>query len=305
MPPKQVYLIRHAQGYHNLSPSHHNIRDPLLTPAGEQHCRLLSTQISDIQSIDCIVASPSRRTLYTALVTFKPVLEAKADLKIIALPELQETSMMPCDVGASVDELRLEFEGKQVDLSHVYDGWNDKLEGPFSPETERVMSRCRKARRLLQRREEANVAVVSHGGLLHFLTEDWEDAMKGCGTGWSNCELRTYTFNMTTDSSITNAPIIETPISLIRRMHSAQPLSSDEQIQLAAVAQASWVANGYIIAGITDAKNATSDVEEIGDEQDNERAETDTVIDIDAIFVRKDKRGIEKMGVQGEIKANL
>jgi len=181
MASKQLHLIRHAEGYHNLSIESHNIRDPQLTPVGEQQCRKLASTIIDIMDIDCIIASAMRRTLYTALITFKPLLEAKPNLKIIALPELQETSLLPCDVGSSVDELKLEFVGKQVDLSHVHDGWNDKLRGPFSPETNRVTSRCRKARRFLQRREEKNVAVVSHGGLLHFFTEDWQGSMSGCG----------------------------------------------------------------------------------------------------------------------------
>jgi broad specificity phosphatase PhoE len=184
MPPKQLHLVRHAQGYHNLSLESHKIRDPLLTPYGEQQCHNLASTVPDILTIDYIIASPMRRTLYTALITFKVLLEAKPNLKIIALPELQETSMMPCDVGSSVDELRLEFAGKQVDLSHVHDGWNDKLKGPFSPETNRITSRCRKARRFLQQREDESVAVISHGGLLHFFTEDWQDSTSGCGKAY-------------------------------------------------------------------------------------------------------------------------
>ncbi|KAF2791401.1 PGAM-domain-containing protein [Melanomma pulvis-pyrius CBS 109.77] len=299
MPPKQLHLIRHAQGYHNLSPEHHNLRDPLLTPAGEQQCIELSASISDIHSIDCIVASASRRTLYTALVTFHAVLNAKPSLKIIALPELQETSMLACDVGASVDELRLEFAGKPVDLSHVHDGWNDKLSGPFTPLTSRVMGRCKKARRFLQRRSEDNVAVVSHGGLLHFLTDDWHDALSGCGTGWSNCELRSYQFDMSTNAAIANATIRETDSSLIRRMHSLNPLSRDEQIQLAVVAQASWAADGYIIsAGATEAKDATLD------DEDNGSGETDPAIDVCLMERRRDERGVEVDGKHA-VRANL
>ncbi|KAF2706411.1 hypothetical protein K504DRAFT_80638 [Pleomassaria siparia CBS 279.74] len=271
MPPKQLHLIRHAQGFHNLSVEAHNLPDPLLTPFGEQQCKELSASILDIQSLGCIVASASRRTLYTALVTFAPLLATKPNLNIIALPELQETSDMPCDTGSSVEALNIEFANKPVDLSHVHDGWNNKCSGPFEGRVDLVRKRCRKARQFLQRIEEENVAVVSHGGLLHFLTDDWTGAREGCGTGWSNTELRTYAFDMSTDTNIANATIHETETSLIRRKHTLKPLSNCEQIQLGAVAQRSWAEDGYITwADAPDATEATIQ-DELSEDDDYDR----------------------------------
>lgn len=50
-------------------------------------------------------------------------------LKVIALPEIQETSDVPCDVGSDVSALRKEIEEKNlpVDIELVPEGWNDKV----------------------------------------------------------------------------------------------------------------------------------------------------------------------------------
>ncbi|KAF1997389.1 phosphoglycerate mutase-like protein [Amniculicola lignicola CBS 123094] len=246
MSEKTLHLIRHAQGYHNLSLESHGIRDPLLTPLGLQQCLTLSQEFPNIQNVDCIIASPMRRTLQTALNTFHAVLAAKPGLKIIALPHLQETSTMPCDVGTSPSTLIQEFAGKPIDFFLVTDGWNDKIEGPYAPRADLVARRVWKARKFLQGREEKNIAVVTHGGLLHYLTEDWVGSSSGVGTGWSNCEHRTYTFDTSSRSSIISATIAETQDSVARRIGHTMPLSCDEQLELQSVAESSWAADGYI-----------------------------------------------------------
>lgn len=73
-----------------------------------------------------MTASPLRRTLYTALESFTPVFEAKPDLKIIALPDIQETSDVACDTGSDPSVLKEEFTSG-VDLDLVRDGWNNKV----------------------------------------------------------------------------------------------------------------------------------------------------------------------------------
>ncbi|ORY04142.1 histidine phosphatase superfamily [Clohesyomyces aquaticus] len=249
MAPTTLHFIRHAQGYHNLSIEAHSVRDPLLTPHGEQQCNALYQEISsqvDLNSITCIISSPLRRTLYTALNIFRPVLTANPDLKIIALAELQETSALPCDVGSSLQDLQCEFKDRPVDLSRVKEGWNEKQSGPFAPRADLVAERALQARKFLQSREEESVAVVTHGGLLHFLTEDWAGHAKFCGTGWANCELRSYHFSDSSLAAHANASIIETPLSIRRRSDRLQPLTMDEQLELAAVAQKSWAKDGYI-----------------------------------------------------------
>ena len=74
-----------------------------------------------------MTASPLRRTLYTALESFEPVFQAHPEFKLIALPDLQETSDVPCDTGSEPQALQQEFAGKNVDLDMVHDGWNSKV----------------------------------------------------------------------------------------------------------------------------------------------------------------------------------
>jgi len=132
-------------------------------------------------SIDCIVASPLHRTVHTALLVFEELLKFKPDLRIIALAELQETSDLPCDIGSSVVELEREFHGKPVDLSLVPVKWTDKVTGMFTPRSDRIAARCRKARHFLASLRAEHVAVVAHGAVLHYLTDDWYGATSGVG----------------------------------------------------------------------------------------------------------------------------
>ncbi|KAF2264696.1 phosphoglycerate mutase-like protein [Lojkania enalia] len=246
MAPNRLHLIRHAQGHHNLSIESHNIKDPTLTDEGEQQCHRLSETINDILAIDCIVASPLRRTLWTAIITFQSVLKARPDMKIIALPELQETSSLPCDTGKSLRELKGEFAELPIDWTCVHNDWNNKHSGRYAPRADLVAQRALKARRFLQSRKEKEVAAVTHGGFLHFLTEDWRGHDMFCGTGWANCEIRTYEFDMSNPKAVVNAIITETASSVNNRSHNLQPLTIDEQLELQAVAEQSWAKDGYI-----------------------------------------------------------
>ncbi|KAH7135511.1 phosphoglycerate mutase family protein-like protein [Dendryphion nanum] len=247
MAPKQIHLIRHAQGFHNLCIENHNIRDPLLTPEGKHECLHLSNTFKNIQAVNCIIASPIRRALYTALIAFNAVLKANPTLKIIALPELQETSALPCDIGLSCEELTQEFKHQPIDFTHVGNDWNNKVSSPFAPRTDLLTRRARKARRFLQQRTEDQIAVVTHGGLLHFVTDDWLGSMAGCGTGWTNCELRTYGFDNASPDAISNASLVETQESILRRTDILRSITPDQQVELRNVTQKAWAQDGYII----------------------------------------------------------
>ena len=181
MPPQQLTLIRHAQGFHNPNIEGHRFHDPRLTLEGQQQCRDLAWKLDDIYSIDCIVASPLLRTLRTALLVFEELLHFKPDLRIIALPELQETSDLPCDIGSPVEELEQEFEDKPVNFSLMPADWTDKVTGIFTPQSDRITARCRKARHFLASLRAKHVAVVTHGAVLHYLSDDWYGATSGVG----------------------------------------------------------------------------------------------------------------------------
>ncbi|KAF1981552.1 phosphoglycerate mutase family protein-like protein [Aulographum hederae CBS 113979] len=243
MPPRLIHLVRHAQGFHNLSYANHSMPDPLLTDYGIQQCRDLSSNFPSLDSLSLIVASPLKRTLYTALYSFEAPIAAKK-LAVVALPELQETSDLPCDTGSSVQELEKEFAGEPVDLRQL-DGredWNSK-KGPWAPYEDMISARARVARQwLMGREEEEEIAIVTHGGFLHYLTEDWSDHDKFVGTGWANTEFRSYTFD---PNGGANASLVETQESLQRRAGDSKRLSETEQRNLKLTAQKSWQAEGF------------------------------------------------------------
>jgi len=203
--PTTVHLIRHAQGFHNLTPLNHSMPDPTLTPLGEMQCASLSSAFPYTPLVTHLVSSPLRRTLYTTLLSFEDlVLPAGAapgkGLRVIALPEIQETSDLPCDTGSAAQLLADEFAAGRwagtVDLGLVQEGWNDKgISTRWAPTPRNLERRSREARvwlRALARgweegrravggEEEAHIVVVTHGGLLHFLTEDWSGYEKRLG----------------------------------------------------------------------------------------------------------------------------
>lgn len=71
-----------------------------------------------------------RRAVYTAVHAFKdnPRLRT-GELKIVALPLIQETTNVPCDMGSPASELKEEFEKNQVpvDLSLCEEDWYIKV----------------------------------------------------------------------------------------------------------------------------------------------------------------------------------
>lgn len=73
-----------------------------------------------------LVSSPLRRALQTTLIGFRP--EVQRGLKVVALPDVQETSDLPCDTGSDVIALEKEF-GKDgnVDLGLLSEGWQIKV----------------------------------------------------------------------------------------------------------------------------------------------------------------------------------
>lgn len=184
MAPVTIHCVRHAQGFHNLSVANHAMHDPMLTPLGEEQCKALQAKFPFMDRVDAVIASPMKRTLYTALHSFAPAIKDKR-LKVIALPELQETSDLPCDTGSNVQDLESEFRGQPVDWSYMYTppakAWNSKL-GKWSATASAVDDRARVAREWLYNRPEKEIVVVTHGGFLHYLIEDWMDTNKN-GTG--------------------------------------------------------------------------------------------------------------------------
>lgn len=176
MPTLTLHLVRHAQGFHNLSHINEQIPDPYLTPLGKQQCADLRASFPHHERITHLVASPMRRTLLTAYHGFYP---APQTSRIVALPLIQEVSANPCDVGSRPKVLEAEF-GEWMDGGLLTEDWSDKRPGSrWEPRVEKLTERAREARVWLRdfaRGDggDADVVVVTHGGILHFLTEDWD-----------------------------------------------------------------------------------------------------------------------------------
>jgi broad specificity phosphatase PhoE len=169
-------------------------RDPGLTPTGEQQCASLSSTFPFHSDISQVFASPLKRTLTTAYLAFKPSLQNGHCIpEILALPDMQEVSDNPLNIGPDPADLRrlCDEAGWKVNLSLVQEGWNDKSQyGRFAPAIVAIKARARDARRAIRERvaemqkqgeDSPQVVLVSHGGVLPFFTEDWEDC--GCLSG--------------------------------------------------------------------------------------------------------------------------
>ncbi|KAJ4245255.1 hypothetical protein NW762_014125 [Fusarium torreyae] len=255
-----IHCVRHGQGFHNVGAGCYTLADPRLTPLGEeQNIELRETAFSDQSKISLVLASPLCRTLQSAYLLFQPALEgsSKCHPEIIAIPDAQETSDDPCDVGTDPSVLRrvVSESNWPVDLSLVKDGWNVKALGTrYSPESKAIAARARDARIFIRQKirqlieqgdTEPQVALVTHGGFLHYFTDDWEDSWLNPGTAWRNCETRSYIFEQDvmkeTDGE---AWLTETMESRLRRGKGNPMPAKGEQAVLFEQAMESWENQG-------------------------------------------------------------
>jgi broad specificity phosphatase PhoE len=175
-----IHLVRHAQGYHNIAVDNEDIRDPDLTETGLQQCKDLRESFVHHDKVTRIVASPLRRTVYTAIHAFGE----DRHYPITALDLLQEVSDAPCDTGSDKEKLAAEFGGK-LEVRGVDPSWTDKSSSSkFEPTVEKLTARALEARRVLRDLAgdgDEHIVVTSHGGFLHFLTDDWFGIPSGYG----------------------------------------------------------------------------------------------------------------------------
>lgn len=255
-----IHCIRHGQGFHNVGGGCYTLHDPFLTPLGEEQCQTLrDVSFADQTKISLVVASPLRRTLQTASLMFNQTLNSKSKCspQILALPDTQETSDDLCDVGSDLEVLQKVVADNKwpVDLSLITDGWNDKtLDSRYSPHSDAIAARARDARIHLRQKirelvdsgdTDAEIVLVTHGGFLHYFTEDWEDSFQFPGTGWRNCETRTYTFEAgLEDDTDGDARLMETVESRRRRGKINPAFGREQQPELFELAMQSWENQG-------------------------------------------------------------
>lgn len=250
--PLTIHLVRHAQGFHNLSRENETLRDPELTDFGRQQCAELRAMFPHHDRITRLYASPLRRTLSTCLLAFGCEDEdGNKSRQVVAIPELQEVSDAPCDTGSDARVLEEAFVGL-VDLSYLYDGWNSAAEWTtWNSKLEATEARARKARTVLREltqnaSHDEHVVVVTHGAFLHFLTNDYHgvsplqgndlstninrrlNTNHAIATGWNNIEYRSYYF-ADSDSANSDGLLIETTESWERREGRTVRPSKNEQ----------------------------------------------------------------------------
>lgn len=255
-----IHCVRHGQGFHNVGGGVYTLPDPRLTILGEeQSMALRKMPFIDQSKISLIIASPLCRTLQSAYLVFQPALttSSKCDPEIIAIPDAQETSDDPCDIGSDASVLRRAIAESNwpVDLSLVKEGWNVKvLGGRYSPESKAIAARARDARIFIRQKirqlieqgdPDPQVALVTHGSFLHYFTNDWENSWLNPGTGWENCETRSYVFEQDIMSDVdADSRLFETMDSRLRRGKSYPMLAAKEQVLLFEQAMESWENQG-------------------------------------------------------------
>ncbi|KAI0973729.1 histidine phosphatase superfamily [Xylaria arbuscula] len=175
MPPT-IDIIRHAEARHNVEPNGDEIRDPHLTAKGMAQASAVSSTFPYASQVKGIISSPMRRTIQTALLAFEPVI-SEGSTQIVLLPELQESSLRPSDMGSPASELRAEF-GHVLNLEHLSDGWwyKDASSSYGGRDAAKVAARARQARLYIRGvartlSDGDHLIVVAHSGFIRHLIE--------------------------------------------------------------------------------------------------------------------------------------
>ncbi|KAJ8060871.1 hypothetical protein OCU04_009952 [Sclerotinia nivalis] len=140
--------------------------DPDLTSEGRSNCRRFSKKFSSKSNyITHIWCSPMKRTINTALLSFKDVIAR--GVKVQAMDVLQNWDASANGIGMDKDYLQEHFGG-QVDFDKVEEGWNEKSFGKWAPKNQdwKIPALKMALRDLRSTTNMAEVVIVSHGSVL-------------------------------------------------------------------------------------------------------------------------------------------
>lgn len=191
-----ITLVRHAQGFHNLTKDYETYVDAMLTPLGKNQCLTVHNTFPHHNKVSHILVSPLRRTIETGYYCFKPVLDR--GVKLIAIPEVVENDARNCNIGHSPQEIiawaKVEFNGDFLDeqsFRQLEPYWYEKTTGLYEHTEEKLKLRASVARDILRKvastaGEDAHIIVVSHSQFLPYLVGEPEPQ-------WGNAEWRSYT----------------------------------------------------------------------------------------------------------------
>ncbi|KAF3923894.1 hypothetical protein AA313_de0204486 [Arthrobotrys entomopaga] len=201
----------HAEGHHNVGWQHH-LRDPDLTTLGHKQCATLAANFPHHAKITTVICSPLKRTIQTTLESFHPTISrlssSNSSFKVVTNPYFQETGEWECDIGSVTPELNTWLQKYHNENPEVKGYGHISLldfslvqrEAPDWPAKKEIFAankateRAEYARQWLYENFDENeeVVIVSHGGFLHFLTDDWGQYEESQGTAWRNTDWQSF-----------------------------------------------------------------------------------------------------------------
>ncbi|KAI0506528.1 histidine phosphatase superfamily [Xylaria bambusicola] len=171
-----ITIVRHAEARHNVEPNGDALRDPHLTQKGEGQAKTLQSTFPHMSRIKGVISSPMRRAVQTALLGFGPAIQ-KGNMKVILIPELQESSARPSDTGSPAEVLQAEF-GNVLDTQFLFDGWEYKDASTTygGRDQAKVAERARLSRVYIRSvaktlSNDDHLVVVAHSGFIRHLIQ--------------------------------------------------------------------------------------------------------------------------------------
>eukprot|EP00850_Spirogloea_muscicola_P000676 SM000002S05756 [mRNA] locus=s2:2029874:2032373:+ [translate_table: standard] len=199
---KSIHLIRHGQGFHNVAGETDygaymsaEYFDAALTPMGWQQTTALKNHIQNLPGglpVDLVVVSPLMRTMQTAAGVFGSGKVVDGDSQI----PLMVSNVGKSEVGPISSKGCPPFVAVEMCREHLVETDEDTWwQADVRESEEQLTTRGQLFCQWLMKRNERNIAVVSHSSfLLHMLSLFGHDCeaniRRSIQQGYANCEMR-------------------------------------------------------------------------------------------------------------------
>ncbi|KAJ3128344.1 hypothetical protein HK098_004754 [Nowakowskiella sp. JEL0407] len=176
--------------------------------------------INQNQQVSQSFSTPNEKMKFTEVVENMEVLKVDrsvenvpmydgAKIRTMLVPDLQEITNFPADVGSSMSSLQSHFPFLSPDPSHptpdvsveglLPENWYIKRKRDLLPAA--ISLRIQRLKRQIWEMEEQSIFMVSHGGFLKaFINGTWNMyigmVMPGWTEGWKNTEVRVYKMSL-------------------------------------------------------------------------------------------------------------
>ncbi|MBE6048949.1 MAG: histidine phosphatase family protein [Clostridium sp.] len=152
-----VYITRHGQTLWNIDYRFQGQKDSELTEKGINQAKLLSERMKDVH-IDCIYASPLKRTVETA-----KVIRGDRNIEIIKEDGFRELSFGDYE-GRTKEELVLEGKGKEI--TDIFN-YVEEAKAPNGESLKELYDRVSKTLdSVLDKQKGKTIFIVTHGAAL-------------------------------------------------------------------------------------------------------------------------------------------